>query len=233
MPPWQRQKNLKILMGELQNANIGANSCRYGHVIGKRGLGRMNKNGELFTDFWAISNMVIGGSIFPHKDIPKASWQFPDHVTENETDHMCIGQKFRRTLQGVRVKGGANALLDFHLVMATLKLHLKQCPVQKNPRAWYNMDHLKDRGTADKFRLKLTNRFKALQEQYQDSNTDQYAGVLTVFAHHRFANQSDGGRIIPSSLFARLANQYFGINEQSVTNKSFRNSRLFCWHITL
>ena len=38
------------------------------------------------------------------------------------------------------------------------------------------------------------------------------SGVLTVFAHHRFANQSDGGRIIPSSLFARLANQYFGIN---------------------
>ena len=53
-------------------------------------------------------------------------------------------------------------------------------------------------------------------------------GVLTVFVHHRFANQSDGGRIIPSSLFARLANQYFGINEQSVTNKSFRNPKLFC-----
>ena len=52
------------------------------------------------------------------------------------------------------------------------------------------------------------------------------AGVLTVFAHHRFANQSDGGRIIPSSLFARVVNQYFGINEQSVTDKSFRNTRL-------
>ena len=64
-----------------------------------------------------------------------------------------------------------------------------------------------------------------------DTVTAQYyiipcSGVLTVFAHHRFANQSDGGRIIPSSLFARLANQYFGINEQSVTNKSFRNTRL-------
>ena len=56
--------------------------------------------------------------------------------------------------------------------------------------------------------------------------TDAYPGVLTVFAHHRFANQSDSGRIIPSSLFARLANQYFGINEQSVTNKSFGNTRL-------
>ena len=53
-----------------------------------------------------------------------------------------------------------------------------------------------------------------------------HTGVLTVFAHHRFANKSDGGRIITSSLFARLANQYFGINEQSVTNKSFRNTRL-------
>ena len=109
--------------------------CRYEHVIGKHEPRRMNKNGELFTDFWAISNMVIGGSIFPHKDIPKTTWQFPDHVTENKTDHMCLGQKFRRTLQGVRVQGDANALLDFHLVMAMLKLHLKQCPVQKNPRA--------------------------------------------------------------------------------------------------
>ena len=53
-----------------------------------------------------------------------------------------------------------------------------------------------------------------------------HSGVLTVFAHHWFANQSDSGRIIPSSLFARLANQYFGISEQSVTNKSFRNTRL-------
>ena len=69
--------------------------------------------------------------------------------------------------------------------------------------------------------------------KYLALNLTGMSGVLTVFAHHRFANQSDGGRIIPSSLFARLANQYFGINEQSVTNKSFRNTRLFCWYITL
>ena len=71
--------------------------------------------------------------------------------------------------------------------------------------------------------------FSADTHYSSSSNLLQHvvAGVLTVFAHHRFANQSDGGRIIPSRLFARLANQYFGINEQSVTNKSFRNSRLF------
>ena len=69
--------------------------------------------------------------------------------------------------------------------------------------------------------------------QADTNNNNNNPGVLTVFAHHRFANQSDGGRIIPSSLFAHLANQYFGINKQSVTNKSFWNTRLFCWYITL
>ena len=69
-------------------------------------------------------------------------------------------------------------------------------------------------------------RLSGVPLKTMSTNTVRDTGVLTVFAHHRFANQSDGGRIIPSSLFARLANQYFGINEQSVTNKSFRNTRL-------
>ena len=34
------------------------------------GLRRMNKNGELLGDFCAFNNMVVGGSIFPHKDTP-------------------------------------------------------------------------------------------------------------------------------------------------------------------
>ena len=31
---------------------------------------------------------------------------------------------------------------------------------------------MKDRGTADRFRLNITNRFQALQELFKDSNTD-------------------------------------------------------------
>ena len=76
-------------------------------------------------------------------------------------------------------------------------------------------------------------RLKGHSWRRESAIREVLTGVLTVFAHHRFANQSDGGRIIPSSLFAHLANQYFGINEQSVTNKSFRNTRLFCWYINL
>ena len=68
----------------------------------------------------------------------------------------------RRSLQNIRVKRGADAWSDHHLVIAMLKLRLKRNPAQKNPRARYSMDRLKDRGTADRFLLNLTNRFQAL-----------------------------------------------------------------------
>ena len=43
------------------------NGCRYEYVMGKHGLVRMDENRELLADFCASNNMVIGGSIFPHR----------------------------------------------------------------------------------------------------------------------------------------------------------------------
>ena len=34
----------------------------------KHGLGQMNENLEMFADFCAENNLVIGGSVFPHND---------------------------------------------------------------------------------------------------------------------------------------------------------------------
>ena len=51
---------------------------------------------------------VIGGTIFPHNKVHKATWVSPDHVTENQMDHICIIQRFRRSLLDVRVKREAN-----------------------------------------------------------------------------------------------------------------------------
>ena len=70
------------------------------------------------------------------------------------------------------MKRGADSSSDHLLVMATLKLRLRRCPVQKNPRARYNKDHLKERETADRFSLSLANRPHALRELYEDSHTD-------------------------------------------------------------
>ena len=74
----QREKDLTILMGNCK-AKIGGGNSGYEHVMGEQGLERMNENGELLADL--CNNMVIGGSVFPHKDTHKAIWRSPDHVT--------------------------------------------------------------------------------------------------------------------------------------------------------
>ena len=82
--------------------------------MGRHGLGEINENGELFVDTCAQFDLVIGGSIFPHRQIHKATWVSPDHVTTNQIDHICISKKFRRSLLDVRVKRGADVASDHH-----------------------------------------------------------------------------------------------------------------------
>ena len=46
---------------------------------------------------------------FSHtKNIHKTTWVSPDHLTENQIDHICIGKRFRRLLENVRVERGAD-----------------------------------------------------------------------------------------------------------------------------
>ena len=74
-------KDITIVMGDF-NAKIGADNTGYEDKMGAQGIGQMNKNGERFVDMCALNQLVIGGSIFPHKRIHKATWRSPDHVTE-------------------------------------------------------------------------------------------------------------------------------------------------------
>jgi len=50
----------------------------------------------------------------------------PDLQTEHQIDHMCIGKRFRRTLQEVRVRRGADVASAHHLLVARLKLKLRR-----------------------------------------------------------------------------------------------------------
>lgn len=72
-------------MGDF-NAKTGRDNIGYEEMTGKQRLGEISKNGERFTDTCALNNLVIGGSVFPHKRIQKESWISPDGVTENQMD---------------------------------------------------------------------------------------------------------------------------------------------------
>lgn len=73
-----------------------------------------------------MNKIVIGGIIFTHRRIHKTTWVLPDHVTENQIDHICIGKRLKRSLQDVRVKWGVDVTSDRHLLVARLKFKLKE-----------------------------------------------------------------------------------------------------------
>ena len=164
-------KDMTILMGDL-NAKIGSDNTGYEATMGTQGLGQMNENGERFADLCAVSQLVIGGSIFPHKRIHKATWRSPDHVTENQIDHICISQKFRRSLQDVRVMRGADVSSDHHLLTTTARLRLKRYNNTSSTRTKFNVGLLRNKETQEAFKINLSNRFQPLQELMDDGETD-------------------------------------------------------------
>nr|KAG5699547.1 hypothetical protein BaRGS_033743 [Batillaria attramentaria] len=156
------RRDLKILMGDL-NAKVGTDNTDRELIMGKHGTGTQNENGELFTEFCTTNDLVIGGTIFPHKTIHKTTWTSPDGRTVNQIDHITIGRKWRRSLLDVRAKRGADAASDHHLVIAAIKIKLKAYRDQADrPSHKYNMHSLKESVKTNAFRCELRNRFSAL-----------------------------------------------------------------------
>ena len=91
---------VKGLMGDM-NAKTG--SCNIGHeeVMGSHGLGDMNNNEERFADLCAEHELVVGGSVFAHKSIHKATRVSPNYTAENQVGNLWISRKFRRILLDV------------------------------------------------------------------------------------------------------------------------------------
>ena len=98
------RRDVTLVMGDF-NAKIGSDNANRETIMGKYGLGSMNENGEIFSDFRGSNELVIGGTIFPHKQCHKVTWRSSNLRTENQIDHVTIDRRWRSTLQDVRAKG--------------------------------------------------------------------------------------------------------------------------------
>ena len=60
--------DMLLVLGDL-NAQVGTVNIGMEDTLGQHGVGTANDNGERLVQFGRINGMVIGGSIFPQKDI--------------------------------------------------------------------------------------------------------------------------------------------------------------------
>lgn len=149
--------DITILLGDL-NAKVGANNSSWEKVMGKHGLGTMNENGALLVELCDKYNLVIGGTLFPHKEIHKYTWTHPDPAlsTRNQIDHIAISQKWKTSLEDVRNKRGANVYTDHILLVGCLRLKMFRrrrtaaCAAKR-----LNMDGLRNAETAQRFKEQM------------------------------------------------------------------------------
>ena len=102
----------------------------------------------------------------------RATWISPDHVTENQIDHICSSRKFRKAWQDVRVRRGADVPSDHHLLLTTIRLRLKKNITASNQRTKFNVGLLRDQSVQEKISIDLSNRFQPLQELLDNEETE-------------------------------------------------------------
>ncbi|VDP42803.1 unnamed protein product [Schistosoma margrebowiei] len=164
-------KDLTILMRDF-NAKVGTDNTGYEDIMGRHGLGERNENGERFANLCAFNKLVIGGIIFPHKRIHKTTWTSPDHTTQNQIDHICINKTFRRTIEDVRTKRGADIASDHHLLVAKMKLKLKKhWTMGRTISQKFNTAFLQDTNKLNKFKIVLNNKFQAFHDLLNGEGT--------------------------------------------------------------
>ena len=135
---------------------------------------RMERLIELCTTY----NLVIGGTLFPHRDIHKLTWYSPNGRDKNQIDHLMINGTWRRSLLDVKVKRGADVGSDHHLVLAVLKVKLRKTGSKKTGRQQFDVEKLHDPKVKGSFVLQLKNRFQARADM--DDHTEPNANDIVT-----------------------------------------------------
>jgi hypothetical protein len=79
-----------------------------------------NDNGRRLVGFATSHGMMVGGTLFPYKDIHIASWKSPTGTHRNQIEHVLTDGRHQSNLLDVRVFRGPNMDSDHYLVMGKI-----------------------------------------------------------------------------------------------------------------
>ena len=103
--------DILLVMGDFK-AKVGEHNEGYENIIGSHGVGEINDNGERLVDFCGLNNLVVKGTIFPHKLIHKQTWTSSGGKTKNQIDHVLVSRQHRTSVMDTRAMRGADIASD-------------------------------------------------------------------------------------------------------------------------
>jgi hypothetical protein len=117
--------DIVLMIGDF-NAKVGCNNEDVECVTGKHGTGDCNENGELLIETCGNHGLMIGGTLFPHKECRMVTWVSPDPQgrTRNQIDHVCISKNWRKSLLDVRNKRGVVVGSNHHLIIGIMSIYI-------------------------------------------------------------------------------------------------------------
>jgi hypothetical protein len=91
---------MKILLGDF-NAKLGRENI-FKPTIGNESLHRdSNDNGVRIINFATSKNLVVKSTVFPHRNIHKYTWTYPDGQAHNQIDHILIDRRWHSSILDV------------------------------------------------------------------------------------------------------------------------------------
>ncbi len=152
-------RDVKIVMGDF-NAKVGLQN-NTNPICGRYGLGQQNESGEDLIEFCGSNNLTITNTMFKHHPRHLYTWTSPDMKTRNQIDYILFSQQWKSNVKNVRTRPGADCNSDHQLLTADVKFKLKK---MKQPPHPIRLDY---KTLNDEYRVRVTNRFEALQWRIQ------------------------------------------------------------------
>ena len=119
-------KEDKLIVAGDFNARVGQDS-RTWPVIGRHGIGKMNRNGLHLLELCTEINLSVGNTLFRQRNKYKGTWMHPRSKKWHMLDYILIRKSDIQDLHIVKVLRGADCWTDHRLVRAKLSLRIRKC----------------------------------------------------------------------------------------------------------
>ena len=146
-----------VIMGDF-NARVGSDYISW-PVLGKHGIGNLNRNGLALLTFCTENNLSISSTFFQQKEKYKSTWMHPRSKHWHLIDYVLVRSRDIKDVHSVRAMRGAECWTDHRMVRARFGLVIspkrqkRSSPLPKR----INVSLLKNSDTLRVFQDRISN----------------------------------------------------------------------------